>query len=948
VVDGFVGRAEELAALVDILSGDDQAPSVAEVAGEPGIGKSRLLREFAGIAVSRGHRAWYGRATQYERTTPFDLLLHAIDNCEHEPGFASFQEYHSREAAILASIIPAFAAGANTYLPLAEERHHLYRAIGSLLGWAAAERGLVILLDDIHWADAETIQWLRYLLRRPLPEGVSVIVAHRHRPLPTGLAMALAEARADGILSRIELGPLALTDAASLMTYPQDQQDVEDLYRASGGNPLYLLILRDRREVAVMPASRQPGLTDPAENLRVAVLAEIESLPAHARLFAHAAAVAGDPFDPALAAAIAPLAEPSARAALDSLADCGLVRRDQHAGGFTFRHPLVREVIYSHAGEGWLIDAHSRAVEYLTDLNVPATRLAYHVERCARPGDGRLAAVLAEAGRGVMPHAPHTAAHWLRAALRLMPAGADPAGELELRLDLAYSLSVSGQFDRGWEVLAALVNQPGQPQGPSQHKALLLASLLERHLGRTDSARQVLQNAVDRPGDTRLRTALVMELCYHHLMRGDIASHAKCAHEALLLARGCGDRLREAAAVAQLALAELAHGNIDAAAQYRDLAAGIIDLIPDEQLCDDLDASCHLASSELQLEMFSEARAHADRVAELAHASGRGIVLIQATALRALTLRQTGDIDRAWRYAEEALEMVRSTGSDRWRMTILALRSELALVRGDPEEAIANGAEALRLGTTAADRWLTRHVPTILAVAKFFTGQKDGCVEQILSTYGGADLPDLDVGSRVRVYETLAWMDALQARLDAARDWAERATQASADVGLPSADGFAHLARAQAALLGNPQLARHHARMAMTVFRRTGARYETSRAQFTNAIAVLVAEGPETGAHLLAEAEAALTSCGARLPTGFTSGLPLAADPLATLSPREHQVAGLVAEGHTNRQIARALGMSEKTVETHMSRIFSKLGASNRAVVASLIGRRSSPETTGR
>jgi DNA-binding NarL/FixJ family response regulator len=940
MVDGLVGRAGELATLVGILNGDDLVPSAIEVAGEPGIGKTRLLREFAGMATGRGHRVWYGRATQYERTTPFDLLLHAIGGYEREPGLAAFKDQRPAESAALASIIPAFAAGAGVPLPLAEERHHLYRAIGSLLEWASAGHGLVVVLDDVHWADAETVQWLRYLLRRPLPERVSVIVAHRHGSLSAELAMALAQARADGVLSRMELRPLALADVASLMVYPHDRRELEELHRASGGNPLYLLILLHRREAAGMPWSRQPGFTDPADSLRAAVLAEIESLPADARLFARAAAVAGDPFDLVLAATIAPLDESPARAALDVLAACGLVHRDQQAGGFAFRHPLVREVIYSHAGEGWLIDAHSRAVEYLSGLSLPATRLADHAERCARPGDRRLAGVLSEAGRSVMGHAPHTAAHWLSAALRLLPTGSGAVGELELRLDLAYSLGASGQFDRGWEALVPLVTRSGLPGGASRHKALLVASLLERHLGRTDTARQALSDELERPGDTRSRCALVIELCYHHLMHGDIAAHAKCAQEGLLLARDCGDRLKEAAAEAQLALAELAQGNVDAAVLHRDVAAGIIDRAGDDQLLDDLDACCQLASGELQLEMFSEARARVDRVARLAHAAGRGIVMIQATALRALILRQVGDFDEAWRHAEEALEMVRSTGSERWRLTILAVRGELALLRGDPEEAIANGTEALGLGTTAADKWLTRQVPTILAVAKFFAGRQDGCTEQILSAYGGADLPNLDAAVRVRVYETLTWMDAVGLDLEAASGWAERATQASANIGLPSAEGFAHLARAQAILFATPVIARQHARLAMAAFRGTGARYEACRAQLIDAIATLVHEGPDVGGRLLAEAKAALASCGAQLPASFTSGLPTATDPLAALSPRELQVATLVSEGHTNRQIARALSMSEKTVETHMSRIFSKLSVGNRAAVASLIGRR--------
>lgn len=360
------------------------------------------------------------------------------------------------------------------------------------------------------------------------------------------------------------------------------------------------------------------------------------------------------------------------------------------------------------------------------------------------------------------------------------------------------------------------------------------------------------------------------------------------------------------------------------------------------------------------LEIFSQCRAHADRAAELAHASGRGIILIQATTLRALASRYAGDITLAWRYADDALEMARSTGSDRWRMTVLAFRSELAVIRGDLADALASGTSALRLALSPTDKWMTRHVPTILAVAKFFSGQRDGCVAQILSTYGGAGLPALDVGSRVRVYETLTWMEALCGRTEAAHEWAERAARASGAVELPSAEAFAHLARASAALPVNPRLARQHARAAVTLFRDAGCRYEAGRAQLVGALAALAggagASGGARGAgdagisggtlavegtDPLADAEAALAACGARLPPGLAPARrPAPADPLATLSPREREVAEFVAHGYTNRRIARELGMSEKTVETHMSRIFGKLGAANRAMVARAIGRR--------
>jgi DNA-binding CsgD family transcriptional regulator len=447
----------------------------------------------------------------------------------------------------------------------------------------------------------------------------------------------------------------------------------------------------------------------------------------------------------------------------------------------------------------------------------------------------------------------------------------------------------------------------------------------------------VLQDVVSQSSDDAIKGPLLIELSYHHLMHGDTASQAKAAQEALSGAREHHDRLREVAATAQLMLTHINQGDVSQAESYQDEAARAIEAMPGTALSEDLDACCHLAMGEILLERFTAARQHIELVTELARSAGRGHVLLQATVLSALVQRRLGDIQGAWRCTDEALEIARFTGSERWRMTVLVLRCELAIISGDPAEALTIGAEAARLAATPADSWIVRHVPTLLAVARFFTGQRDGCVTEITESFGGADLPRLEAATRALVYETLTWMEVLTGHVIRASRWAKRARQVVADTRLPCSAGYAELAMSHVALIGRPRRAREHARRAGELFTGAGAQYEACRARYSEAVATLVSGDVRGGRRRIAAAEAAIEACGARLPVSLSLSIPVRTSPLASLSPRERQVADLVARGETNRRIARALGMSEKTVETHMSRIFGKLGAANRAMVASMV-----------
>ena len=148
---------------------------------------------------------------------------------------------------------------------------------------------------------------------------------------------------------------------------------------------------------------------------------ELGSLAELERALLNGAAVAGEPFEPDLAAAVGELSLDDGLAALDALLARDLLRPTTVPRRFRFRHPLVRRAVYDSAPAGWRLRAHARAVSELEARGAAPTELAHHVERSAARGDEQAIAQLTAAGADAAPRAPAAAARWFEAALRLLP-----------------------------------------------------------------------------------------------------------------------------------------------------------------------------------------------------------------------------------------------------------------------------------------------------------------------------------------------------------------------------------------------------------------------------------------------------------------------------------------------------------------------------------------------
>ncbi|MFC7648908.1 AAA family ATPase [Streptosporangium lutulentum] len=325
--DVLPGRGTELARVRKLLAGGDR-PAFVVVTGEPGIGKSRLLSAFAASAASDGVPVLSGRATEIESGAPWALVLDALDDAGSHPQLAAHADWLRVR---LAARTPSAQDGDQV---IGVERHRTHRQTRALLEACALPSGLLLLLDDVHWADAASTELIDYLVRHPPRATVTVLTA-RTGLLPSVLERSLASSAAQVV--RTPLGPLSSDDAESLLPGKRPAYR-RRLYEVGRGNPLYLEILGQLPERTVNELCNVPGGEDGGRiGLDSLIARELEMLETTLATVVRAASIAADALDPALVASVAEMPEDDVRVALD-----GLVARDVLRvtdGHFRFRHP---------------------------------------------------------------------------------------------------------------------------------------------------------------------------------------------------------------------------------------------------------------------------------------------------------------------------------------------------------------------------------------------------------------------------------------------------------------------------------------------------------------------------------------------------------------------------------------------------------------------------------
>jgi DNA-binding NarL/FixJ family response regulator len=958
----LVGRAAELASLDHVLAELDRELSAAvEIVGEPGIGKTRMLGELSARADARRQRVLSGSASELERDLPFWVFVDALD--EYVQGLEP-QRLDSLDGDVrteLAHVFPSLSAlvGRGDGVALQHERYRTHRAVRALLELLAASKPLVLVLDDLQWADSGSVELLGALLHRPPDGAVLMALAVRPGRVPERLSAALERARRAGTLARIELATLTHSEAREFLGEAVDDATATALYEESGGNPFYLeqLVRSLDRGLPASPAFADisPAAVEVPPPVAAALAQELDLLSDGARLVLEGAAVAGDPFEPELAAAAADTPEPTAMAALDELLRFDLVRHTDVPRRFRFRHPLVRRAVYESTPGGWRLGAHERSAEALALRGAPAAARAHHVERSARKGDATAVAILREAGQASASRAPATAARWFAAALRLVPE--DEAEErVELLLARAGSLAAIGQFsDSHAALLKSIALVPDE--SVALHVRLTTACAgVEHLLGRHEQAHARLASELQGLEDSGSSEAvsLLIELATDSFYRMEYETMREWAGRALSAARPLGDQSLIAAAAAALAYAGALTGAITEAEMHRSEAAALVDALPEDELALRLDAAVNLSAAEIDLERLVEAEAHAERALAVGRATGQSAVVPLLVLALGWVRRLRGQLGEAGELFDGAVEGARLSGNALSLAGNLLNRSLTALAAGDVETALDAAEESVDLTRPLDQSLMSASAGLALAAALLESGDPARAVDVLVEPSGGEELTLIPGAWKTNWLELLTRCWLALDRLEEAKRSAARAEACAAARGLRLAVGMADRAAAAVAFeAGDPDLAAKRAlasaeaadevgvpieaalsrTLAGRAFARAG-RLEPATAELKRAAAQFDAYG---AVRYRDQAEQELRSLGHQIHRRSRPGK--ADRGVASLTERELQVARLVVDRKTNPEIAAELYVSQKTVETHLRNIFRKLDVSSRVEVARAVER---------
>ena len=403
-----------------------------------------------------------------------------------------------------------------------------------------------------------------------------------------------------------------------------------------------------------------------------------------------------------------------------------------------------------------------------------------------------------------------------------------------------------------------------------------------------------------------------------------------------------------------LAFAGATSGATPEAEARRSEAAALVADLDDDELALRLDAAANLAGAELYLDRYEEAGAHAERAIAVGRATGQSEFIPLPYSILGHVRLLRGRLAEAAELLDDAVEGARLSGNVQALAGNLGNRSFAALAAGDVEIALATAEECVEL-TRGLDQSLVCAAGVALAAALLEAGDPGRAVDSLIASSGGDELPLIPGVWRAKYLELLTRCQLALGRRSAARDATATAQAAAAALRLRMAASMADRAAAAVELdAGNFDLAAQRALAAAAAAEEVGAPVEAALARTLAGRALAQAGQTDRAVAELKHAAFELQACGAlryrsaaerelrglghrfhrRTRPGKSDGTGVEA-----LTARELQVARLVVDRRTNAEIAEALFLSPKTVETHMRNIFRKLDVSSRVEVARRVER---------
>jgi DNA-binding NarL/FixJ family response regulator/tetratricopeptide (TPR) repeat protein len=975
----FVGRQSQLAELeLCFRAATDGSPSLVLIGGDSGIGKTRLLDEascrFAEALVLRGESLEQG-----ELELPYAPLLGALRPLvrEKHPAFADLSR---SGASNLARLLPSLAGPEDDpQVDSADGQVRLFEGLLEMLHVLSQRQPVVLLLEDIHWADGSTRAFIAFLARNLTEERLLTIATYRTDELHRRHALRplLADLTRLERTRRLTLDPFDRAELAEILTdlrgSTPEQPLLERLLTRTDGNPLY---------VEELLATDLSGSGPAPESLRDVFLLRSERLTPQARQAAQVLSV-GVTLDEGVISQVSQLDENTVSEGLRQALGEQLVVVGSD-GGFRFRHALLREAIYEDLLPGERSNIHSRLAQALESAAPPrcaedeAERVATIAAHFTAAGDQRsaLRATISAGRAALRVHAYTEAAELSERALdlwRYVPdaeqlTGTDRTGLMQTA---AEATSRAGDQRRSEMLANEALKQLDAEAEPSRYSQLLVVRGRARwRLNQAPQAREDAQQALALLSEepTAARAELLSWIARTEMLRGryqDAITMAQAARElaqqlelqvivaealntlgssyGLLGDLDSGERLlREAIAVA---LDHDSSGNqtsVDLSPHYANLAerlhatgqsAAALEVV-DEGL-EATEGGSNRSSNLLlicrSVIAFESGDWAGARATPLPPTSSlQGVSLMSRLLRDAQLALGEGDNARARECLTEVRPLVRVTAEAQWHAEFGTLDAELHLREGDLEgaqKAITNALDELETCTDdvvgIADAsghgiWVEADRAT-RARALHDPAMEQDALARAEIHFGRLRAATEDGGPIQQAGLKTGTAEFARARGENDPLLWREAAAAWAELGRPYVVALVQSREAEAFVeAGQRDEAAKTVTQALQTAERLGAGWLVDELRSLTARARLNTSEPEADVAVAAEVQAE--------------------NPFE-LTARELQVLVLLSDGATNRQIGEALFMAEKTASVHVSRILSKLDVRSRTQAAAVAHR---------
>ncbi|HEX9032783.1 MAG TPA: AAA family ATPase [Streptosporangiaceae bacterium] len=957
----FAGRARELQVVSACLAGVQAGRGGAIlVSGEPGIGKTSLAGQLESRAADLGVPVAWGSCAEDDGAPPLWPWRQILAACSAWP--VPGDGPPDQASQILSGMAGHNRPGAAAPPPDGSQRFRLFESLTAEVTATAAPAGLVIVLDDLQWADSMSAMLLAHCGRDLPASRVLLVATYRDQELsPNAAALGAVAAlvREPGTV-QLRLGGLAEAEVADQLeaTFGRrfDLRVVAGVTSRTKGNPFFVAELGRLASEAAAAGPAGAGLweTGLPEGVRAVIGQRLARLPVSCREVLSTAAVVASVIDVRMVAAAGGMTPDAVLAALDTASAAGLVRTAPGEAA-AFSHALVRDAIRADVPPSRQLAIHRRAAEHLeiahaADLDRHAAEIAYHWLSAGAVADPSHAVGWAERAAAVRMSslAYEEAARLLEQALQVTSAGgftgADRGRLLLARAEALYKAGDVNQAITAAGQAGDEASQRGDPAGMAR-AALVLEGVADEEWGRrvVQLAESALRDLAD--GDAELSARLIAAIAMVQsasLSAGNADRAERLSLRALALAEaagspaglvsalhsrqmacagpdGVGDRLEVAERMLMLA-AERADPwaglwgrlwRIEASCQLGDIDRAESDLAELAAITRQLSqpvAGWHLARTSCALAMargrFAVAEGHLDDAVRLA---ARGLD-IRAWQNRAIAGAKLASLTADPRH-------------DHWFATLEQEADTPALAAGRGAILVAHYASRGDLDRARAwyeklPPWRAWQPPRFIAYA-------------VLDLRARAAALVGDADGAAIAYERL-------------RPWARYFV--TGGTGLNAIDGSSeYTLGCLAACLGKPDAAVRHLRAAIAANQRAGlppfelmSRYDLARVlarrgrrEHRSEALVLAGDAARGAARLgmrglRADAEHLAETL--RRGTGHGAS--------GRLTPRESQIAELVGRGLTNRQIADVLHVAERTAENHVQHILTKLGFRNRSQIA--------------